>query len=45
VAQLVDTNNHGTYRMISAFMPLLKDGALHGYRKLIWIIIRALPLR
>jgi carbonyl reductase 1 len=27
VAQFVDTNNHGTYRMISAFTPLLKDGA------------------
>jgi carbonyl reductase 1 len=27
VTQFVDTNNHGTYRMISAFTPLLKDGA------------------
>jgi carbonyl reductase 1 len=27
VAQFVNTNNHGTYRMISAFTPLLKDGA------------------
>lgn len=27
VAQFIDTNNHGTYRMISAFTPLLSDGA------------------
>jgi carbonyl reductase 1 len=27
VAQFVDTNNHGTYRMLSAFAPLLNDGA------------------
>src|SRR5215213_9246023 len=27
VAQFVDTNNHGTYRMLSAFVPLLNDGA------------------
>jgi carbonyl reductase 1 len=27
VAQFVNTNNHGTYRMISAFTPLLKEGA------------------
>jgi len=27
VAHFIDTNNHGTYRMLSAFTPLLKDGA------------------
>jgi carbonyl reductase 1 len=27
VAQFVDTNNHGTYRVIRALMPLLRDGA------------------
>lgn len=27
VAQFIDTNNHGTYRLIKAFMPLLNDGA------------------
>lgn len=27
VALFVNTNNHGTYRMIRAFAPLLKDGA------------------
>lgn len=27
VAQFIDTNNHGTYRVINAFMPLLNDGA------------------
>ena len=27
VALFVDTNNHGTFRMIRAFAPLLKDGA------------------
>lgn len=27
VAQFINTNNHGTYRMIKAFAPLLKDGA------------------
>lgn len=27
VAQFINTNNHGTYRMIREFMPLLNDGA------------------
>ncbi|GAA1144713.1 NAD(P)-dependent dehydrogenase (short-subunit alcohol dehydrogenase family) [Kitasatospora gansuensis] len=27
VGEFVDTNNHGTYRMIKAFVPLLNDGA------------------
>jgi NAD(P)-dependent dehydrogenase (short-subunit alcohol dehydrogenase family) len=27
VAQFIDTNNHGTYHLIKAFMPLLRDGA------------------
>ncbi|MER6346271.1 SDR family NAD(P)-dependent oxidoreductase [Streptomyces sp. NPDC001595] len=27
VDEFVDTNNHGTYRMIKAFVPLLNDGA------------------
>lgn len=27
VAQFVDTNNHGTYKIITTFMPLLRDGA------------------
>ncbi|MCB0210392.1 MAG: SDR family NAD(P)-dependent oxidoreductase [Anaerolineae bacterium] len=27
VAPFIDTNNHGTYRIIKAFMPLLNDGA------------------
>ncbi len=27
VAQFVETNNHGTYRVIKAFLPLLNDGA------------------
>lgn len=26
VAQFINTNNHGTYRIIKAFMPLLKEG-------------------
>jgi carbonyl reductase 1 len=25
VREFIDTNNHGTYRMISAFWPLLRD--------------------
>lgn len=27
VSQFIDTNNHGTYRIIKAFMPLLNEGA------------------
>src|SRR6185503_8877575 len=27
VAMFVDTNNHGTHRMLKAFVPLLRDGA------------------
>jgi len=27
VAQFINTNNHGTYRLIKAFTPLLRDGA------------------
>jgi NAD(P)-dependent dehydrogenase (short-subunit alcohol dehydrogenase family) len=27
VAQFINTNNHGTYRIIQAFMPLLREGA------------------
>ncbi|MCB0167999.1 MAG: SDR family NAD(P)-dependent oxidoreductase [Anaerolineae bacterium] len=27
VVQFIDTNNHGTHRVINAFMPLLNDGA------------------
>lgn len=27
VAQFIDTNNHGTYRMLKAFVPVLNDGA------------------
>lgn len=27
VAQFIETNNYGTYRIIKAFMPLLNDGA------------------
>jgi carbonyl reductase 1 len=26
VARFVDTNNHGTYRVLKAFMPLVRDG-------------------
>lgn len=27
VAQFINTNNHGTYRIVTAFLPLLNDGA------------------